>query len=211
MRRKAPINLLLTAWLFTACTAPVADLEGAAPVRGEFRLPTPTREPALNGAPAPTPDQADLLADLPSYGPAPGILSATWFNSPPLQVADLRGRVVMVEFWTYGCINCQHVIPAMQDWYARYKDQGLEIVGVHTPEFGFEADTANVEAAIARLGVAWPVAVDNDKTTWRAYGNRYWPAMYLIDKAGNLRYLHIGEGQYEHTEAVIRALLAEPS
>ena len=170
-------------------------------------LPTPTPDAAAGTVP--TAAQRALLAQLPSRGPAPELTNDTWFNSAPLRLADLRGKVVMVEFWTYGCINCQHVIPALQGWHATYADEGLVILGIHTPEFRYEAEPANVEAALAQYGVTWPVALDNDKTTWRAYANRYWPAMYLIDKAGNLRYLAIGEGQYAHTEAVIQALLAE--
>jgi hypothetical protein len=101
------------------------------------------------------------------------------------------------------------VIPAAQEWYAKYKDQGFEIIGVHTPEFAHERDLENLQAAIARLGVTWPVAIDNEWTTWRAYNNRYWPAAYLIDKTGNVRLLKIGEGHYEYVDSVIAALLAE--
>jgi hypothetical protein len=101
------------------------------------------------------------------------------------------------------------VIPSVREWYTKYKEQGLEIVGVHTPEFNYEKDLDNVQAAIKRLGVVWPVAIDNDWITWRAYRNHFWPAMYLIDKAGNIRHLKIGEGHYAHTEAIIQALLAE--
>ncbi len=181
---------------------------------GERRTPQPgwraaTPTPDAAAGTVPTAAQQALLAQLPSRGPAPELTNDTWFNSAPLRLADLRGKVVMVEFWTYGCINCQHVIPALQGWHATYADDGLVILGIHTPEFRYEAEPANVEAALAQYGVTWPVALDNDKTTWRAYANRYWPAMYLIDKAGNLRYLAIGEGQYAHTEAVIQALLAE--
>lgn len=102
------------------------------------------------------------------------------------------------------------MIPSVREWYESYHDDGLFIIGVHTPEFAFEKDLANVEAAIANLGVTWPVAIDNDRNTWRAYANRYWPAAYLIDKQGNIRLLKIGEGQYAYTESVIQALLAEP-
>lgn len=101
------------------------------------------------------------------------------------------------------------MIPSVRGWYAQYHDQGLEIIGVHTPEFNHERDVDNVRAAVADLGVAWPVAIDNEWTTWRAYANRYWPAMYILDKAGNVRHIKIGEGQYQQTEAIIQALLAE--
>lgn len=183
-------------------TEPVSD-DSAQPVA----LPTVTPTPAtFSGL---TPKQAALLARLPSRGVAPELSNETWLNSEPLTLAELRGKVVMVEFWTFGCINCQHVIPYTQEWYAKYKDQGFEIVGVHTPEFAYEEDVNNVQAAVARLGVTWPVAIDNEKITWRAYANHYWPAAYLVDKQGNIRLLTIGEGHYEYTESVIQALLAE--
>ena len=102
------------------------------------------------------------------------------------------------------------MIPSVREWYTKYADQGLEIIGVHTPEFDYEKDLNNVQAAVESLDISWPVAIDNEWQTWRAYNNRYWPAMYIIDKSGNLRYLKIGEGQYAHTEAIIQALLAEP-
>ena len=101
------------------------------------------------------------------------------------------------------------MIPSVREWYSKYSDQGLEIIGIHTPEFNFERELANVETAVGQLDVTWPVAIDNEWTTWRAYHNRYWPAMYLIDKAGNIRHIKIGEGRYAETEAIIQALLAE--
>ena len=200
--------LLLEPQAITLPGATPAAIEPAAePLSLAGVLPTPTPDAASGDSP--TAAQQAILAQLPARGPAPELSNDTWFNSAPLRLADLRGKVVMVEFWTYGCINCQHVIPALQGWHAAYADDGLVILGIHTPEFRYEAEPANVEAALAQYGVTWPVALDNDKATWRAYANRYWPAMYLIDKAGNLRYLKIGEGQYEQTEAVIQALLAE--
>lgn len=154
--------------------------------------------------------QQQLLARLPALSAAPELQNEIWFNSEPLQLAALRGKVVMVEFWTYGCINCRNVLPWVRDWHEKYGDDGLVIIGVHTPEFAYEKDLANVEAAIAQLGVTWPVTIDNEKLTWRAYANHYWPAAYLIDKQGQIRLLKIGEGHYEYTESVIQALLAEP-
>ncbi len=144
-----------------------------------------------------------------SWGVAPELVSDTWLNSEPLKLAELRGKVVLVEFWTFGCINCVHVIPAMQEWQSRFGDEGLVIIGVHTPEFAYERETAQVEAALVNLGVTWPVALDNEKVNWRAYQNRYWPMMYLVDKEGVIRYMHIGEGQYDTTAAVIEELLKE--
>jgi thiol-disulfide isomerase/thioredoxin len=150
------------------------------------------------------------LAALPDLGPAPELTNATWLNvDAPLRLADLRGKVVIVEMWTFGCINCQHVIPSLKDWHAKYKDAGLVIIGNHFPEFSYEADLENLKAAIASEDIQYAVTQDNDGVTWQAYRNHYWPALYLIDKHGNIRYIHIGEGRYQETEANIKALLAE--
>ncbi len=133
-----------------------------------------------------------------------------WLNTEkPLTRADLRGKVVLVDFWTYSCINCIRTFPHVTSWHRKYADQGLVIVGVHTPEFDFEKNEDNVRAALAKHGIAYPVAMDNDYKTWRAYSNRYWPAHYLMDRRGRLRYTHFGEGQYRETEDKIRQLLAE--
>jgi thiol-disulfide isomerase/thioredoxin len=133
-----------------------------------------------------------------------------WLNSEPLTVASLRGKVVLVDFWTYTCINCIHTLPYVKTWYQKYKDQGLAVVGVHTPEFPFERSTKNVVDAAKRLGVEFPIAQDNRYTTWEAYKNSYWPAFYLIDKQGKIVYTHFGEGRYAETEAEIQRLLAQP-
>ncbi|QNP40779.1 thioredoxin family protein [Lysobacter solisilvae (ex Woo and Kim 2020)] len=132
-----------------------------------------------------------------------------WINSPPLTMQSLRGKVVLVEFWTYDCINCIHVIPHVRQLHERYAPQGLVVVGVHTPEFGHERVLANVRGAVQRYGIRYPVAQDNSYKTWNAYGNRYWPAQYLIDRQGRVVYSHFGEGGYEQTEARVRALLRE--
>jgi thiol-disulfide isomerase/thioredoxin len=136
--------------------------------------------------------------------------TGAWFNSPPLSVAGLRGKVVLVEFWTYACINCLHVTPQLERWHARYAEQGLMIVGVHTPELDEERIPSNVEAAIERLGIEYPVVLDNSYKTWNAYRNQYWPALYLVDREGNVVYRHYGEGDYDVTEREIRRLLASP-
>ena len=147
---------------------------------------------------------------LQDYGPAPEILTqGEWFNSDPLSMADLKGKVVIIDFWTYSCINCIRTIPYLRSWYETYKDEGLVIIGVHSPEFAFERDPANVRQAIEDLGVSWPVVLDNSFDQWRAYNNRYWPAHYFIDAAGHIRYFHFGEGEYENSEKVIRALLKD--
>ncbi|QET04488.1 thioredoxin family protein [Cupriavidus pauculus] len=132
-----------------------------------------------------------------------------WLNSPPLKMEQLRGKVVLVDFWTYSCINCVNTLPYVKQWYEKYKDKGLVVVGVHTPEFPFEKSTSNVEAAIKRFGITYPVAQDNNYATWSAYSNQYWPATYLIDADGKIVYKHYGEGAYAETESVIQKLLAE--
>ncbi|HTK04208.1 MAG TPA: thioredoxin family protein [Candidatus Eisenbacteria bacterium] len=132
-----------------------------------------------------------------------------WINTPPLTMSGLRGSVVLVDFWTYSCVNCVRTLPYVRAWHEAYKDKGLVIIGVHTPEFEFERDRANVEAAVKRFGITYPVAVDNDYAVWNAYKNRYWPAHYFIDVRGDIRSQHFGEGGYDHSEQVIRALLQE--
>jgi thiol-disulfide isomerase/thioredoxin len=132
-----------------------------------------------------------------------------WLNSEPLTLQQLRGKVVLVDFWTYSCINCVHTLPYVKTWNQKYKDQGLVVVGVHTPEYPFERDTGNVQTAIKRFGITYPVAQDNRYATWTAYDNQYWPGFYLIDKKGQVVYTHFGEGKYEETEAAIKRLLAQ--
>ncbi|MBB3212700.1 thiol-disulfide isomerase/thioredoxin [Herbaspirillum sp. Sphag1AN] len=133
-----------------------------------------------------------------------------WLNSEPLSMAQLRGKVVLVDFWTYTCINCINTLPYVKAWHQKYKDQGLVVIGVHTPEFPFERNTDNVKAAIKRFDLTYPVAQDNRYATWSAYNNQYWPALYLIDKKGQVVYTHFGEGQYSQTEMTIKNLLAQP-
>jgi len=143
------------------------------------------------------------------YPEAPAIQGITaWINSVPLTTQQLHGKVVLVDFWTYSCINCLRTLPYLKSWDARYRKDGLVIVGVHSPEFSFEHSLGNVRAAVHRLGIRYPVALDNDFATWTAYQNQYWPADYLIDRTGHIRDVHFGEGQYSQTEAEIRKLLA---
>jgi cytochrome c biogenesis protein CcdA/thiol-disulfide isomerase/thioredoxin len=150
---------------------------------------------------------------LPVLGRAPEIQGTQrWFNTAngrPLTLRSLRGRVVLIDFWTYSCINCIRTLPALKAWDSRYRRAGLTIIGVHAPEFPFERDAANVEGAIERNGLRYPVAQDNKFATWKAYGNQYWPAKYLIDTRGRVRYAHFGEGAYNVTERAIRELLSE--
>ncbi|PKB70910.1 MAG: hypothetical protein BZY87_08105 [SAR202 cluster bacterium Io17-Chloro-G6] len=136
-----------------------------------------------------------------------GIL--TWINSEPIALKESRGKVVLIDFWTYTCVNCIRTFPFLKLWHSRYTDDGLIIVGVHTPEFDFEKDPNNVTNAVGENGITWPVALDNGQVTWDNYSNRVWPAKYLIDQQGVLRYRHLGEGQYAETEEKIRELLAE--
>jgi thiol-disulfide isomerase/thioredoxin len=156
-------------------------------------------------------DRSNVTMPMPSahsYGAAPDFTGITnWINSAGLTTASLRGKVVLVDFWTYSCINCLRTLPYVTGWYSKYKDAGLVVVGVHTPEFSFEQVPANVEAAVVRLGITYPVAQDNGYKTWNAYGNRYWPAEYLIDQNGNIVYESFGEGDYVKTENAIRSLL----
>lgn len=140
---------------------------------------------------------------------APELRGERWLNSAPLQVEKLRGRVLLVEFWTFACWNCKNVEPYVKAWHAKYAADGLTVIGVHTPELAHERSLANVRAYVKERGIAYPVLVDNGFATWRAYGNRYWPAMYLVDKRGRIRHVAIGEGRYDETEAKIRELLAE--
>lgn len=148
--------------------------------------------------------------ELEKLGIAPEISNDVWINTDaPLRLQDLRGKVVLVEFWTFGCINCQNVIPSLKEWYSTYRGDDFEILGIHYPEFAYEEKYENVLEATQRLGLEYPIALDNDGTTWRAYHQRYWPTLYLVDKQGNIRYKHIGEGGYEETEVAIQTLLAE--
>ncbi|NQD97088.1 redoxin domain-containing protein, partial [Pseudomonas sp. CrR25] len=123
-----------------------------------------------------------------------------WINSAPLTMEGLRGKVVLVEFWTYDCVNCIRTLPRIKQWHERYKDRGLVVIGVHTPEYGHERILANLEDAVKRLGITYPVAQDNDHRTWNAFGNRDWPARYLIDQSARIVHQHFGEGAYADTE-----------
>jgi cytochrome c biogenesis protein CcdA/thiol-disulfide isomerase/thioredoxin len=153
---------------------------------------------------------ASMGSKLKVLGTAPDFAGdGRWFNSRPLTLKALRGRVVLVDFWTYTCINCLRTLPHVRAWDARYRAAGLTIVGVHTPEFDFEHDSGNVADAIKRSKLRYPVVQDNDYATWNAWGNQYWPAKYLIDARGRVRYVHFGEGDYDETEQAIRTLLAQ--
>jgi thiol-disulfide isomerase/thioredoxin len=141
--------------------------------------------------------------------PAPEISGQPWINSKPLKVAELRGKVVLIEFWTFGCSNCRNVEPYVKAWHQKYADHGLVVIGVHAPEFSYERVIANVQRYVREHSIQYPVVIDNDFVTWKRYKNRFWPAMYVIDKRGVIRYLRAGEGGYRETERRISSLLSE--
>ena len=149
------------------------------------------------------PFRPSSASDLASLGGA-----TAWLNSPPLTAADLQGKVVLVDFWTYTCINWLRTVPYVRAWAARYKEQGLVVIGVHTPEFSFEEDVDNVRKAAQERGVTYPIAIDNNRAIWSGFGNHYWPALYFVDATGRVRDHHFGEGNYEESETRIRQLLA---
>jgi thiol-disulfide isomerase/thioredoxin len=132
-----------------------------------------------------------------------------WLNSPPLSSESLRGKVVLVDFWTYDCINCQHTLPYVNDWAKKYAKDGLVVIGVHTPEYGYEKIIDNVRDQVRKLDIQYPVAIDNQYAIWRAFNNQYWPAHYFVDAKGQVRYSHFGEGRYGEQEQVIQQLLQE--
>ena len=186
---------------------------------GDSPTPTPAELPSSGSSNGVQDDQSnnsaidsadETLVARSDDPPAPNFSGIVrWLNSNPLSMEELGGKVVLVDFWAYSCINCLRTLPYLRDWNEKYASRGLEIVGVHSPEFEFEKSEANVREAIAREQITWAVAMDNDFQTWRAYQNRYWPHKFLIDQDGYIRYDHIGEGAYEETELQIRKLLAE--
>src|SRR3984885_4687279 len=165
----------------------------------------PEKPPAVLAASAP-----DTQPALDDEGSMPDLSGAVaWLNSPPLSAKSLKGKVVLIDFWTYSCINCLRALPYVEGWAAKYKDAGLVVIGVHTPEFAFEKERSNVEKAVRDLKVSYPVAIDSDYAIWKAFNNEYWPAHYFIDGKGRIRYHHFGEGEYGESEQVIRELLKE--
>jgi len=194
--------------------------ENIEPVRKAINARTAGDTPVMMAGPVPlSAEAAPDKGRLGDYGPAPDIVTeGPWFNiaelgpageDGSLNMAELKGRVVLVDFWTYSCVNCVRTIPHLRDWHEAYSDEGLVIIGVHSPEFAFERSPDNVRKAMDELGVIWPVVLDNDFEQWQAYSNRYWPAHYFIDAEGRIRYYQFGEGNYDTAEGVIRALLDE--
>jgi thiol-disulfide isomerase/thioredoxin len=140
---------------------------------------------------------------------APDLAAGEWINSEPLKLKDLRGRVVLVEFWTFGCYNCRNTLPFVKSWNDRYREQGLTVIGVHSPEFDEERKVENLRREVASLAIRYPVVTDNDYQTWNAYNVEAWPTTFLLDKQGRIRWKHVGEGDYDDAEQLIQKLLAE--
>ena len=140
---------------------------------------------------------------------APELKSGLWINSEPLTLKSLQGRVVLIEFWTFACYNCQNTLPTIKKWDTQYRDKGLTIIGVHTPELDYENNIDNLRREVVKLGLKYPIVTDNDYSTWKAYGVEAWPTLFLLDKQGRVRWTHVGEGAYNETEAAIKNLLAE--
>lgn len=140
---------------------------------------------------------------------APELVAGDWINSEPLSLKGLRGRVVLIEFWTFGCYNCRNTLPYVRSWHERYREKGLTVIGVHSPEFAEERIVENLRREVASLGIRYPVLADNDYQTWKAYGVEAWPTIFLLDKQGRIRWKHVGEGGYDETERLIQKLLTE--
>jgi len=185
-----------------ACTAPAVQevSSGEVEVIASGTVMPPTRE--------------DIVVDLPDMGAAPEFLNEVWLNSDgPVTLASQQGKVVLLEFWTFGCINCQRTIPWVKEWQAQYEGDDFTVISIHYPEFAYEREVDNVQDALERFEITYPVAIDNDRQTWRAYNQRFWPTTYLIDKNGRIRYQHIGEfsrGSDLEAVAAIETLMAEP-
>jgi thiol-disulfide isomerase/thioredoxin len=209
------VPVLLVLIVIVALARPSGD---AMPAKNIF-VPTSTSagqasaaaQPAAQVPASAAPTVAPAPKPRPSGPAAPGFDGGgAWVNSEPLELAKLgvQGKIVLVDFWTFGCYNCTNTLPYVKQWWAKYKDQGLVIVGVHTPEFDSERVLENVQDAVKSQEIGWPVIQDNDYTIWQAYGNHYWPHFYLVDERGQIIYDHIGEGAYEETDAQIAAALA---
>src|SRR6266849_3511026 len=192
-------KLLVAAVLATAIGAPIAGLVGE--MKGQSMTSTGVRVPFLHGFPTGQTASQTELASLERAN--------EWLNSLPLTPSALRGKVVLIDFWTYTCINWRRTLPYVRAWAEKYRDQGLVVIGVHAPEFSFEKNLNNVRWAVKDMGIDYPIAVDNDHAIWRAFKNQYWPALYFIDSQGRVRHQYFGEGSYEQSEMIIQELLRE--
>ena len=197
-RQRRQLLLYLGLGLFGAGTATALGLG--------TRKTTPTATIVPTNA-SPKPETTDLAATGKALPDFQGI--DQWLNSKPLSIADLKGNVVLIQFWTFACINCQRTLPYVTQWHRQYAAQGLKVIGIHTPEFAFERDPNNIKRALQQHQITYPVPIDNDYKTWKAYNNEYWPHLFLADKRGLMRYDHIGEGAYDTTEQTIQQLLKE--
>ena len=180
--------------------------------RKRWKLIVPASNPANAYRVLPLADiKTDVLIPADSAPSAPEFAEGAWINSEPLTLKKLSGRVVLVEFWTFECYNCRNTLPSVKDWDLKYRDRGLTVVGVHTPETDSEYSIKNVRREVPTLGIKYPVVTDNDYKTWIAYKVEAWPTIFVLDKQGRIRWLHVGEGSYDATEGVIKALLSECS
>jgi thiol-disulfide isomerase/thioredoxin len=193
-------KLLVGAVVAAAIGAPIAGFVGSREMT-EPNTSTGIQVPFLHGYPHPQSASRSELGALEHAN--------EWLNSPPLTASTLRGKVVLIDFWTYTCINWLRTVPYVRAWAEKYRDRGLVVIGVHSPEFAFEKDLKNVRSAVKAMGIDYPVAVDNDHVIWRAFKNQYWPAVYFIDPEGRMRHRHFGEGSYEQLEMIIQRLLAD--
>jgi thiol-disulfide isomerase/thioredoxin len=193
--------------LFLLITAGRQQLPGIAQMAVTSALPEQGMKD--NGGQS-TPDtRRDLFIDAERAPRAPALAAGNWINSEPLSLDSLRGRVVLIDFWTFGCYNCRNTLPALKGWHERYSERGLTIIGVHSPEFDYEKEISNVRRQVSALGISYAVLTDNDFETWNKYGIRAWPTVVLLDKQGRIRWTHIGEGKYAETEKAMQKLLAE--
>src|ERR1700736_6742578 len=192
-------KLLVAAVLAIAIGAPIAGFIGQ--MKGQSMTSPGVRVPFLHGIPIGQTADQSVLSSLDR--------ADAWLNSPPLTAAALRGKVVLVDFWTYTCINWRRTLPYVRGWAEKYREQGLVVIGVAAPEFAFEKNVDNVRWAVEDMRIDYPVAVDNDHVIWRAFDNQYWPALYFIDAQGRVRHHHFGEGAYDQSEMIIQELLAE--
>jgi len=200
--------LIVLALAWPAAPVPISSTS-TAPQAQDSSAPIAANSSSASSASQAVPQAKPPAARRPSGPLAPELAGGgAWINSAPLTLAGLKGRVVLIDFWTYGCYNCTNTLPYIKQWWSNYKDQGLVIVGVHTPEFASEKVLENVQSAVKREEIGWPVVQDNDMNIWRAYGNHYWPHFYLVDDRGQIIYDHIGEGAYDETERQIQAALA---
>jgi thiol-disulfide isomerase/thioredoxin len=200
--------LIVLALAWPAAPVPTSST-GATPQAQDSSAPIAANSSSASSANQNAPQAKPPAAPRPAGPLAPELVGGgAWINSAPLTLAGLKGRVVLIDFWTYGCYNCTNTLPYIKQWWSNYKDQGLVIVGVHTPEFASEKVLENVQSAVKREEIGWPVVQDNGMNIWRAYGNHYWPHFYLVDDRGQIIYDHIGEGAYDETERQIQAALA---